>query len=172
MLNKSNIDKILDIIFKYPTEKFTIRELARKVGISAPTAMIIVRTLKKEQIVNELRVATASQISANLESEVYRRKKLVNNIEEIFNSNLIEHLVKMYKDPKAIILFGSYSKGYDTEKSDIDIAIITEEKIKLDLIVFEKKLARNISIHEISLSKVSEEFKNNIYNGIVLRGAL
>ena len=172
MLNKSNIEKILDIIFKYPTANFTIRELGRKAGISAPTAMNIIRSLKKEQIIKESKVATASQISANLESEIYRRKKLVYNLEEIFSSNLIEYLVKIYRDPKAIILFGSYSKGYDIEKSDIDIAVITEEKNKLDLDVFEKKLVRSISLHEITLNKSSEEFKNNIYNGIVLRGAL
>ncbi|MBI4154792.1 nucleotidyltransferase domain-containing protein [Candidatus Woesearchaeota archaeon] len=172
MLNKSNTNKILSVIFSYPTTKFTIRELARKTGISAPTAMIIVRTLKKEGIVKELRVATASQVSANLESEVYRRKKLVYNLEEIFLSNLIEYLSETYKDPNAIILFGSYSKGYDIEKSDIDIAVITEEKRKLDLDVFEKKLARKISIHEITLDKISEEFKNNLCNGIVLKGAL
>jgi len=172
MLNKSNIEKILDVIFKYPTTKFTIRELARKTAISAPTAMIIVRTLKKEQIVRELRVATASQISANLESEIYRRKKLVYNIEEIFSSDLIDYLDKIYKNPKAIILFGSYSKGYDIEKSDIDIAILTEEKHKLNLDVFEKKLVRSISIHEITLNKVSEEFKNNLSNGIILKGAI
>lgn len=172
MLNKSNTDEVLSIIFKYPTTKFTIRELARKTEISAPTAMTIVRILQKEQIIKEETVATASQISANLESETYRRKKLIYNIEEVFSSSLVEYLTKTYKDPRAIILFGSYSKGYDIEKSDIDIAVITEEKHKLGLDVFEKKLARKISIHEITLDKISEEFKNNLYNGIVLKGAI
>jgi predicted nucleotidyltransferase len=172
MLNKSNIDKIVELVFKQPTAKFTIRELARKAGIAPPTALYIVRALKKEGIVREARVARASQISANLESLAYRRKKLVYNLDSVFSSGLIDFLIKAYNDPKAIILFGSYARGEDIERSDVDIAVMTTEEKRHDLKSFEKTLSRIISIHEVEPNKVSKEFISSLCNGIVLWGAL
>lgn len=172
MLNKSNIERVLEIIFKQPTTKFTIRELGRKSGITPPTALKIVRMLQKEGIVREERVARASQISANFESPAYRRKKMVYNVDSAFSSGLVDMLVKAYNDPKAIILFGSYARGDDIEHSDIDIAILTTEERRIDFAPYTKVLARSISIHHVQLDKISEEFKNNLCNGIVLWGAL
>lgn len=172
MLRKSNTEKVLEVIFKEPTAKFTIRELARRTEISPPTSLHIVRNLVKEGILQESKVATASQISANFESEAYKRKKKAYNIESIYTSGLIDYLRRVYHEPKAIIMFGSYARGEDVERSDIDIAIITAEEKILDLKQFEKALSRTINIHETALEKVSQEFRNNLYNGVVLYGAI
>lgn len=172
MLKKSNIEKLKEVIFKQPLTKFTIRELARKANIAPPTAMVFVHDLLKEGFVREERVARASQISANFENKLYRRKKQAYNLDSIYSSGLIDYIITEYNDPKAIILFGSYARGDDIERSDIDIAILTSERKNLDLKKYEKTLARTISIHEIQLENVSEEFKNNLHNGIILHGAL
>ena len=172
MLKKSNIELVLETIFRQPRTRFTIRELARKVGIAPPTALLIVRALKKEGIVIETHVARASQISANLDSLLYTRKKRLYNLDSVYSSGLVDCLAQEYNEPKAIILFGSYSRGDDVERSDIDLAILTAEEKDLDLTRFEKILQRKISIHEIQLKQASEEFKNNLYNGIILHGAL
>ena len=79
---------------------------------------------------------------------------------------------EQYGHPEAIILFGSYSRGEDTETSDIDLAVATTKKLSLNLTLYEKKLKRKISIHEITLEKVSEEFLNNLANGLVITGYL
>ena len=68
-----------------------------------------------------------------------------------------------------IILFGSYSRGEDIEKSDIDIALDTKEKI-LELKEFEKKLNKKINIEFIDFNKISKELRDNIINGIILSG--
>jgi predicted nucleotidyltransferase len=172
MLNKSNIEKVLEIIFRQPMTKFTIRELGRKAGMTPPTALKIVRLLQKEGIVREERVARASQINANFENLLYKRKKQVFNLDSVYSSGIVDYLAKLYDDPKAIVLFGSYARGDDIERSDIDIVILTKEGKTPELKRFEQVLARKISIHEVQLDKVSEEFKNNLCNGIVLWGAL
>ncbi|MDO8660438.1 MAG: hypothetical protein Q7K43_00975, partial [Candidatus Woesearchaeota archaeon] len=105
MLQNSTTEKVLEVIFAQPMRKFTVRELARCVKISPPTVLRIVVTLKKEGIVRDLPVATASQISANLESSSYYRYKLLANLHSLLVSGLVEHIVKVYHDPKAIILF-------------------------------------------------------------------
>ncbi|HKZ42808.1 MAG TPA: nucleotidyltransferase domain-containing protein, partial [Candidatus Hodarchaeales archaeon] len=68
--------------------------------------------------------------------------------------------------------FGSYTQGNDTEKSDIDLAIVTSLEKTPDLSKFEKVLMRKINILELDISKAKKEFLNNLANGIVLHGYL
>jgi predicted nucleotidyltransferase len=172
MLEKSNIEIILREIFAYPTTKYTIRELARKTKLSPPTALRIIRTLQKEGVIRETVVGRASQISANLDSAKYKWMKRLANLKNIYECGIIEGFVDTYNDPQAIILFGSYSRGEDIERSDIDIAVITGHKHIADVSTYEKKLGRAVSVHCITLDRVSEEFKSNLCNGIILHGAL
>jgi len=71
---------------------------------------------------------------------------------------------------EAIVVFGSYADGTDNSKSDIDVAIITKKEDVPNIIKFEKKLKRRINL--ISISKVTQKFKNALANGIVLNGYL
>jgi len=58
-------------------------------------------------------------------------------------------------------LFGSYSRGDDTEKSDIDIAIIGKEK-RIDLEMYEKLLEKTIFLHFYdSLDKIDKNLIEN-----------
>ena len=70
------------------------------------------------------------------------------------------------------MVFGSYSKGEDISKSDIDVAVVTKKGAKLDLKDFEKYLRRKISIYEIQINDSSKEFLNNLANGTVVYGFL
>ena len=74
--------------------------------------------------------------------------------------------------PKCIILFGSYSRGEDTETSDIDIFVeAKKQRIKIDK--FEGVLKRKIEIHfNEDFNNYSKELKNNIINGDALYGYL
>ena len=72
--------------------------------------------------------------------------------------------------PKAIILYGSHAKGEATENSDIDLFVIGKER-KIDLKKFEKILDRRIHlIFESSPENIPKELKNNLVNGIILKG--
>jgi len=88
--------------------------------------------------------------------------------------DLTDYLVKSFNFPETIVLFGSYARGEDTEKSDIDILVITQNKESLmELKELENKLNRKINIHILkSIKNSKEEFKNSIANGIVLYGHL
>ena len=78
-----------------------------------------------------------------------------------------------YKTPKCIVLFGSFAKGEDMIKSDIDIAIETHMNDLRDLITFEAVLKRKISIQLVSDIKTeNHNFINSLANGIVLSGYL
>jgi len=172
MIEKTNTQKILEIFFTYPTKEFYLRELSRLAKVSMPTIITAVDSLTKEKLVLRKKEKALTKIKANLENRQFMIEKRLFNIEAVYHSGLIEYLNKQYSLPQAIILFGSYSRGEDIERSDIDIAVITHKNLALDLSKFENTLQRKISIHEIDLKKVSEEFKTNLANGIVMEGYL
>jgi len=169
LFNESKLLQVLKIFFVSPEKKFTIRELAKLTKISPAWASKTVFKLKKEEL---LIIDETKRVTANLESKEFFNLKKIFNLRSMSESGLIDYLVSMYHEPECIILFGSYSNGADIGKSDIDIAIITNRKLNLDLIKFEKTLNRKINLHEVSLNKCGSEFKNSIINGIILYGYL
>jgi len=172
MLKKSNTSKILSLLFKNPTTNYHIRQIAELLKISPPTVLTAMKELKKNNLVTEKKTKVMTIITANTEYYTFKRKKRIFNLNILYESNIIDFIINEYRYPQAIILFGSFARGEDIESSDIDIAVITNKKKDLNLTMFENKLQRTINIHEIDINKVSKEFKNNLYNGIVLEGAL
>jgi len=82
---------------------------------------------------------------------------------EILNSieKYIEEVSKYYKID-AIILFGSYAKGTNTNDSDIDVAIVSSNIIdKCDDLVRLMKLRRSIDLRIEPHPIRTEEFKQN-----------
>ncbi|RLI96702.1 MAG: hypothetical protein DRO96_02470 [Candidatus Aenigmatarchaeota archaeon] len=104
-------------------------------------------------------------------NENYLLEKKLYNIKSLYVSGLVEFLKVELSNP-SIILFGSYAKGEDTERSDIDLYIETPSKKDITLEKFEKKLKRNIQIfrHKNLFEIKNKDLVNNIINGIVLNG--
>ena len=171
MIEKSTIQKVLAIFFNYPAREFYLRELSRELKLAMHTVISTTDILAKEGLIIKTKGKALTKVIANRENPGFINYKRAYNLEKIYDSKLIDYLISSYNNPKMIILFGSYSKGEDTEKSDIDMAVATSKKTGLDIKKYEKELKRGISIHEIDLAKVSREFKNNLHNGIVLEGS-
>lgn len=171
MLEKNNTERILDVFFDYPAKEFHIRELARKSRISAPTVLLAVNRLLKCNIVEVRKKGNMKIVKAAGTLEFLRAKRM-GNIEHLYESGLVDYLNDLYDKPKAVILFGSFSRGDDTEKSDIDIAVITTHHKDPRLDAFEKKLNRKISVHEVDIKRMSREFYSNLINGVVMEGAI
>lgn len=88
------------------------------------------------------------------------------NFNEILE-NIVEHLKEIVK-PKKIILFGSYAQGTQTEDSDIDLLVVTNdenypsnynEKMEKYLIVskqlrqFKKEIPIDLIVHTLPMHK-------------------
>ena len=57
--------------------------------------------------------------------------------------------------------------------SDVDIAVIGAKEKKMDLSRYEKVLGRPLRLmHLRSLADVSKEFRESLFNGIVLEGSI
>ncbi len=169
MITKNNNLKVMELFYKYPTRTFHIREVARLVNLSSTGIIKIVKNLKSENLLVSEKKNMIEEIKPNLNGSFYLSKRLY-NIFSLYDSGLVNEIKKLYEQPSAIILFGSYSSGLDTENSDIDIAVISKGHKEFNLDKFEKKLNRKINIHVIHLETASKEFKNSLANGLVLEG--
>ncbi len=171
MLEKNNTHKLLEMFFDSPTREFHIRELSRITKISAPTILLAVKELEKHRLLTVHKKGNLKIVKASSTTAFYRSKR-VRNMEKIYESGIIDYLINEYENPKAIILFGSFSRGDDIGTSDVDIAVLTTMRKELDLKSFEKSLVRKISVHEVDIKKISKEFYNNLINGILMEGAI
>ncbi|MBM3234248.1 nucleotidyltransferase domain-containing protein [Candidatus Pacearchaeota archaeon] len=167
----NNKDKVLQIIFKNPTTNFHIRELARLIKLNPNTIINIIKKLSKENLLKLEKKKHITEISANIENKKFVEKKRISNLNQLYNSGLIEFLIKEF-NPELISVIGSYSKGEDIEKSDIDIVIITEKEKSLNVAKFEKIMSRKIHLIITNYKKMSEEFYTNLINGIIVHGYL
>jgi len=171
MIEKTTTERILRRFFQNPTKQYHLRELSRELVLSMPTIIRSTDLLSKESLINKEKGKVITTVTAQRENATFIRLKRLYNLETIYCSGLIEYLNEVYTHPQAIILFGSYSRGEDIEKSDIDIAIITEKKKNQKVAKFEKYCLHTIAIHEVNLSKISDEFRANLANGIILEGS-
>lgn len=169
---KDNKTKVLSKLFEKPEYHFHIRELARETHLNPNTIITIVNQLEKESLIIKKKYKHLVEVYCNYDTPRYKRKKQLFNIAMIQESDLLEKLIKFYNHPKAIILFGSFSRGEDWSNGDIDLAVISAKKEKINLSSFEKKLKRNIHLLVFDYKDISDKFYNNLINGFVLYGFL
>ncbi len=173
MLTEDNKIRILKLFFEGPNERLHLREVARRVGLSATGAMKILRALEKESLLEKERAAVTVVYRGNYDNEKFIALKRALNLYSLNSSGLVSELIDFFKIPECIVIFGSYAKGEDTRESDIDIAVMTSMKEYPQLDVYEGDLKRKINLHLIDNIKNEEkDFINTLANGIVIYGYL
>ena len=171
MLQNYNRYKIIQQFFYFPTKGYLVRELSRKTKIAQPSIINHLRVLLKEGLIIKVKAKPYPLYKANRENEIFKILKIFDLIHRIKASGLLDHLYDSTL-PNVIILFGSAAKGEDIEESDIDIFVQAKEK-RLNLLKYEREFNRKISLFfEENFSKLPNELKNNILNGIILKGYL
>lgn len=152
-----------------PTDSFRLRELSRLSGISPLSVMNYLKEFEKEELIKKYEKRKIPFYQALRDNEKFILYKKLSIIYELNESGLVNFLWEKLS-PEAIILYGSHAKGESIETSDIDIFIIGKERM-INLDEFEKKLGKTIHlIFNENVSKIPKELKNNLINGIVLKG--
>ena len=171
MLEKNNRYKLLKIFLFNPTEEFRLRELSRLSNISPPSVMSYLKGFEKDGLIKFLNKRGIPFYKSEINNEKFREYKKISIFFELNDSGLADFLWDELS-PRAIILYGSYAKGESIEDSDLDLFIIGKEK-KINLDKYEEKLGLSIHLFfEDDVKKIPKELKNNIINGIVIRGYL
>ena len=153
-------------------EKLSQREISKILNVSPTAVANSLEELKKYQFVRVEKTKTINFVSFNRDEQKAIEIKRVENLKNIYTSQLFDYL-KVELAGATTILFGSYSKGEDTNTSDIDIAVIGRKDKLLHLEKYEKLLNRQININFYdSWKDVHKYLKNNILNGILLSGSI
>jgi len=150
------------------------RGIARLLGVSQPAVMKALPGLEKESLIKIEQDKESKRWSIELNRDNHKiiHLKRAENLRMIYESGLADFVEKEFAGA-TIILFGSFSRGDDTEKSDIDMAVIGRKEKSIDLTEFEKMLERTIRINFYpSFKEIHKNLRENLYNGIVLIGGI
>lgn len=170
--------RIAEILFKYPDKEFSLSDLAKEAHVKKSNMGTILNDYYKAGFVEITKLSKIWRIKANQKSWHFLRSKIVYNLNFVYQSGLVEFLVDNFKNPKAVVLFGTFRNGADVTTSDIDIAVETGEIENYEILSlkalegFEKGISRKIQIHRFNRRAVDISLFNNIANGIVLWGFL
>lgn len=166
--------EILRLLFVKAGESFNARGLAKNLEVSQTAILKSFPTLERETLIRVRQDSESKRwsIELNRDNQNAIFLKRAENLKMLYESGLANLLYE--KLPGAlIILFGSYSYGTDTFDSDIDIAVIGVRAKNIDLKRFESILNRKISLQFYGkISEIHKNLKNNIMNGIVLKGVI
>ena len=174
MLEKSSEWELAKLFFKKPLYSYHLREICRLLNWSPVKVRSYLKTLKENGLIVEYREKNLALFKSCIGKESFKRYKLVYNLLQAYKiAEILEEKLEYFD---AIILFGSSSRGEDTERSDFDICIIGSKEVEINLEKIEKELNRKISllfIEELKeLKRKNKELLNNLINGFVLRGYL
>lgn len=168
-------EKIKEFFFQHPTMKIHLRALARAVKLSAPATKTACERLEKEEFLERKQEPPLVVYTAAHESRRFREEKQLWNLRQLRKSGFIEYVNDVLARP-AIILFGSFAKGEDWERSDIDLFIVADEKRELELEPYEESLGKEFQVFLHTrqefreMKRTSRELLNNVLNGVILSG--
>lgn len=159
---------ILRYLFLNPEKKFNQIDLARELNVSSTA---ISKSLKKiEMFVDNEKDKGRLSIRLKRENSLVTGVKRAENLRQLYVSGFCDFIFENFPGC-TVVVFGSYSFGEDLSDSDIDIAVFGCPEKNMDVENFEKVLQRKIIFQFYdSLEKTHKNLKENILNGIVLKG--
>lgn len=175
---KESYEKVLYWFFSFPQREIGLNDISVEVGISKTNAKIIINQLVDEGFLKKQEVGKAWRISSNQNHLFTMSRKISFNLRLVYESGIVSQVREIFPNAKAIILFGSYRKGDDNEKSDIDVAVevLDNQDVRiLKLGEFAKFGYRDnvpVNLYVFSRNKVDLNLFASIANGIVLDGFL
>lgn len=170
------MDNILNFFIKEPEKQFHVRQISKLLDKSPTTISKYLKELEEKNILKSEKKLNHLLFKANVENEKFKQLKLNYNLNLLYDSGLVDYLIKELNYPEAIILFGSFARAENSSASDIDLLIISSSKKEAKLTKFEKKLGYKIQIFIHSkrdiekMKEKNKELLNNWINGITLYG--
>lgn len=152
--------------------RISVREYARIIKVSPATASKLLEQCNADKLLNKEQDRIYTYYYANRENALFVQLLRIYWLQIFGKIRLTEYFEKELANP-IVILFGSFAKAEINPNSDIDIAIFTNSKKKLDLEKFQKILKREIQtfIFKSINSVGNKELLPNILNGVIISGS-
>lgn len=162
---------MLQEFFDFPRKAFLIRELSRNMKLSVPSVRLHIKALVAEKLVTKDVNGLYPSFRAARDNPLFKLLKAQNVILMLYQTGVLNAIEKAVY-PSCVVLFGSASRGEDTEESDIDL-FVQAKQTKIDLGKYEKTFNRKINLlFEPDLKTISPQLLNNLANGTVVYGYL
>jgi hypothetical protein len=163
--------KILYLFHEDPMQEMHEREIVRSAKVSKGSANKILRKLSEIEVLERSEKGRMVFYRLNIKNAVARQFKVLFNVYSL--NKLVEQI---QQDCKIMILFGSCSDGTDSEGSDVDLFVLTNEKNKVRsrISVYQNKIGKRIApvivnANElVMLKKEDKPLHERIFKGIVL----
>ena len=151
--------------------RINVREYARIINVSPPTASKILKEFNEKGLLKREDDRIYINYYANKESELFIDLSRIYWKIKLKESGLLDFLEEELLSP-VIILFGSLSKAEVNAGSDIDLAVFSPSKKEIFPEKYEKILKRKIQLFVFDKieSIKNKSLKKNILNGYKLRG--
>jgi predicted nucleotidyltransferase len=172
-----NTIKVLRFLTSKPFLSFGLTELSEDLKISKSNVLRILKVLRGYNLIVEQKTGKKKLFRINSEMGIIkilwdlfmseRRYNLPTNFKNIMD--LFYEQVK--NDVELFILFGSVAQGLATEKSDVDICVVSGRKINASRFDF---LPHRIEVHNYSWDDVKNPIDfvilDALLNGVVYKG--
>lgn len=172
-LVSTNPQKILKFLLLRPGKNCYEREVARGAGISYGSANYVLNRLYKQGFIQKKSEGRMCYYSIDLYSPYIKEFKILNNI------LLIEPLIEKLKPhTHKIILYGSWAKGTDNERSDIDLFIVTSNKDEVVSIINNYSYSKKVDNRKVQaiintpVDLLNKNRKEEVYLGQVAQGKI
>lgn len=163
---KPGIQKILQCFYKNKREKIHLREIARRASLNENSATRFLKQLEKQQILKAEKEANLKKYSLKFNKKTavlltYLDVEKTNKLPLIRKNAIASFLKQLIEKPIIAILFGSTAKETFTEKSDIDILLIVNKRIKTEKAekYTEAQTGINISVIQMTYDDFMREKK-------------
>lgn len=167
---------ILELFIKNPYERYYLRETSRILDISPMTVKRTLDILVQERLLVKEKFKNQILYKANIDSAAFKHLKAAYNLAWLEENNLVEFLKEKLPGLSGLVLYGSFAKGENDEKSDIDLLAFSPT-LKKSGLRLQALLGKETSLVIFTPSQWKEQAKKNrafyldvITEGIVLFG--
>jgi len=169
ILAATNSQKVLSFFLHRPGEEFVEKEIQKAVKISKSGTNYALRELVETNFLFRKKKGNQHLYSLNYKNLLIKQLKVIKTIIQL--QPLLEPLQKL---SSKIILFGSSSRGEDIVDSDIDLFILTHNKVEIEEEVKKFRFKRKIQpviyteLKYTEMKRIDPVFYEQVNQGIVL----
>lgn len=120
--------RVLEVLLRYPTKRFSGREVARLARVSAPGTWRILKLLESHGLLSRIRVGRTDVWQVREEHFLVKKLSKTKSLDKDALSLLKEIVLKHLQglSVKKLWLFGSVARGTARPNSDLDLLVIVE----------------------------------------------
>lgn len=173
-MNNSNFSskinqQILEFLCEHPNDSFYSSQIAQKTGLSIGGVNQTLRSLTKDSLLKAEKKGRMTFYQVDTSSPIIRQFKVFHTI--LLLNPLVE---KLQSFADKAVLFGSCAEGINTEDSDIDLLVVSNQKDDINNVFTKFKSKQKIQLilkspqEYVSLEKKEPVFFAEIEKGTPL----